>query len=72
LRDRSKLYQEGENPGSHGAQSCLPDGSGGKLKRVMMALKLRTKLDMVFSDFGEGGMAILDQLSIRSSNIPRY
>lgn len=46
IQGRPKLYQEGENPGGHGTESGLPDGPGGKLKRVMMARKLRAQLDV--------------------------
>jgi len=38
-------HREGENSGSPGTQSSLPDSPGCKLKRVRMARKLRTQVD---------------------------
>jgi hypothetical protein len=45
-RGSTEVISKGENPGVDGAKSGLPDDSGSKLKRVTMAPKLRTNIDM--------------------------
>lgn len=50
LEDRSKLYQKREDPRGDRTEPSLLNGSGGKLKILTMAMKLRTQLDVISSN----------------------